>query len=55
MIGLILGTVEGKKILSLLNKFTEDIFVSTATEYGGELLKNYKYKILKLMDFYLSI
>lgn len=46
MIGLILGTIEGKKILSLLNKFTEDIFVSTATEYGGELLKKYKYKIL---------
>lgn len=46
MIGLILGTVEGKKILSLLNKFTDNIFVSTATEYGGELLKNYKYKIL---------
>jgi len=46
MIGLILGTSEGKKILSLLNKFTEDIFVSTATEYGGELLKDYKYKVL---------
>lgn len=44
MIGLILGTSEGKKILSLLNKFTQDIFVSTATEYGGELLKDYKYK-----------
>lgn len=46
MVGLILGTSEGKKILSLLNKFTEDIFVSTATEYGGELLKDYKYKVL---------
>lgn len=46
MIGLILGTSEGKKILSLLNQFTEDIFVSTATEYGGELLKEYKYKVL---------
>ncbi|MFL0268655.1 cobalt-precorrin-6A reductase [Candidatus Clostridium radicumherbarum] len=46
MIGLILGTSEGKKILALLNKFTEDIFVSTATEYGGELLKEYRYKIL---------
>jgi precorrin-6A/cobalt-precorrin-6A reductase len=46
MIGLILGTSEGKKILSLLNKFTEDIFVSTATEYGGELLKDYKFKVL---------
>ena len=39
MIGLILGTSEGKKLLSLINKYTEDIFVSTATEYGGELLK----------------
>ncbi|GFZ32641.1 cobalt-precorrin-6A reductase [Clostridium zeae] len=46
MITLILGTSEGKKILSLLNEFTEDIAVSTATNYGGELLKNYKYKIL---------
>ncbi|OAA94761.1 cobalt-precorrin-6A reductase [Clostridium coskatii] len=43
MIGLILGTSEGRKILSLLNEFTSDIFVSTATEYGGELLKEYKY------------
>ncbi|MCY6372166.1 cobalt-precorrin-6A reductase [Clostridium ganghwense] len=46
MIGLILGTSEGKKILSLLNKYTEDIFVTTATTYGGELLKDYKYKVL---------
>ena len=44
MIGLILGTSEGRKILSLLNEFTEDICVSTATSYGGELLKEYKYK-----------
>lgn len=46
MIGLILGTSEGKKLLSLINKYTEDIFVSTATEYGGELLKEYKYKYI---------
>lgn len=46
MITLILGTSEGKKILSLLNEFTEDIAVSTATNYGGELLKDYRYKIL---------
>jgi precorrin-6A/cobalt-precorrin-6A reductase len=46
MIGLILGTSEGKKILELLNKYTEDIFVSTATAYGGELLKDYKFKEL---------
>ncbi|KEI12936.1 cobalt-precorrin-6A reductase [Clostridium novyi] len=46
MIGVVVGTSEGKEILSLLNEFTEDIFVSTATKYGGELLENYKYKIL---------
>jgi precorrin-6A/cobalt-precorrin-6A reductase len=46
MIALILGTTEGKKILSLLNKFTDDIFVSTATNYGGELLNNFKFKVL---------
>lgn len=46
MITLILGTSEGKKILSLLNEFTEDIAISTATNYGGELLKDYRYKIL---------
>ncbi len=46
MIGLILGTSEGKKILSMLNDFTEDIFITTATTYGGELLKDYKYKEL---------
>ncbi|MBL4931323.1 cobalt-precorrin-6A reductase [Clostridium paridis] len=46
MIGLIVGTSEGKELLKGLNKFTEDIFVSTATNYGGELLKGYKYKLL---------
>lgn len=46
MIGLILGTSEGKKILSLLNKYTEDIFVTTATAYGGELLENFEFKNL---------
>ncbi|MDW8801833.1 cobalt-precorrin-6A reductase [Clostridium sp. A1-XYC3] len=46
MIGLILGTSEGRKILSLLNNYTEDIFVSTATDYGGEILKDYKYSYL---------
>lgn len=45
MIGLILGTSEGKSILSKLNEFTEDIFMSTATSYGAELLKDYKYKV----------
>jgi precorrin-6A/cobalt-precorrin-6A reductase len=46
MIGLILGTSEGRKILSLLNKYTEDIFVSTATSYGGELLQESKFKAI---------
>ncbi|WP_446897492.1 cobalt-precorrin-6A reductase [Clostridium sp. LBM24168] len=46
MIGLILGTSEGRDILSSLNKVTDDIFVSTATEYGGSILKEYKYTYL---------
>lgn len=46
MIGLIVGTSEGRELLKRLNEFTEDIFVSTATTYGGDLLKEYKYKIL---------
>lgn len=46
MIGVVLGTSEGKEILQKLNEFTEDIFVSTATKYGGELLADYKYKTL---------
>ena len=45
MIGLIVGTSEGKNILSGLNEFTEDIFISTATAYGADLLKDYKYKV----------
>lgn len=46
MIALIVGTSEGKVILSHLNKYTDNILVSTATTYGGELLVDYKYKIL---------
>ncbi|MEG0132731.1 MAG: cobalt-precorrin-6A reductase [Clostridium sp.] len=46
MIGLIVGTSEGKVILSHLNKHTDNIVVSTATTYGGELLNNYRYKVL---------
>jgi len=48
MIGLIVGTSEGKNILSGLNEFTEDIFISTATTYGAELLKDYKYKVFNM-------
>lgn len=46
MIGFILGTSEGKGILSLVNKYTDNIAVSTATSYGGELLQNYRMKNL---------
>ena len=46
MIAFILGTKEGKEIVSLVNKYTEDIIISTATAYGGELLKELKYKDL---------
>lgn len=46
MIGFILGTSEGKKILSLINKYTDKIAVSTATSYGGQLLQDYKIKDL---------
>ncbi|MBP2032555.1 precorrin-6A/cobalt-precorrin-6A reductase [Clostridium algifaecis] len=53
MIGLILGTSEGRDILSNLNNFTENIFVSTATIYGGDILKDYKYAYLnnKPLDY----
>lgn len=46
MIGLALGTSEGKEILSRLNEFTEEIVVSTATEYGQQLYKDYKVKYI---------
>ena len=46
MIGLFLGTSEGRKILEKLNEFTDNIYVSTATEYGGEILEKYGYKHL---------
>lgn len=46
MLALILGTSEGKNILKMLNEFTDDLLISTATSYGGELLKDYKYKYL---------
>ena len=46
MIGLFLGTSEGREILKGLNDFTDNIYVSAATEYGGEYLKGYHYKYL---------
>ncbi len=46
MIGFILGTSEGRKILSSICKYTNDVAVSTATSYGGELLKEFNIKVL---------
>lgn len=46
MIGLILGTSEGKIILKELTKYSLDLFVSTATSYGGELLEEFNVKYL---------
>lgn len=46
MIGFILGTSEGRKILSLINKYTNEIAVTTATTYGGDLLKEFNIKVL---------
>lgn len=46
MIGFILGTSEGRRILSLINKYTNDIAVSTATTYGGEILREFDIKVL---------
>jgi precorrin-6A/cobalt-precorrin-6A reductase len=46
MIGFILGTSEGKKILKLINKYTNEIAVTTATSYGGEILKDFNIKVL---------
>lgn len=46
MIGLVLGTGEGKNILSRLNKYTDEIIVSTATEYGQQLYEGYKVKYI---------
>lgn len=46
MIGFILGTSEGKKILKLINKYTNEIAVTTATAYGGDILKGSNIKVL---------
>ncbi|OOM74644.1 cobalt-precorrin-6x reductase [Clostridium puniceum] len=46
MIGFILGTSEGRKILALINEYTNDIAVTTATTYGGDLLKEFNIKVL---------
>ncbi len=44
MIGFVLGTGEGRDILSHVNKYTDEIVVSTATEYGYEIYKEFKAK-----------
>lgn len=44
MIGFILGTGEGREILSFINKYTDEIVVSTATQYGYEIYKDFKAK-----------
>lgn len=41
MIALILGTSEGREFLQNLKGFEDKIVISTATEYGGELLKEF--------------
>jgi precorrin-6A/cobalt-precorrin-6A reductase len=46
MIGLILGTSEGKTITKVLNKYTDDLFLSVVSSYGASLLKEFNYKIL---------
>jgi len=46
MIGFILGTSEGRKILSLINEYTNEIAVTTATTYGGNLLNEFNIKVL---------
>jgi precorrin-6A/cobalt-precorrin-6A reductase len=44
MIGLVLGTSEGREILSILNETTDDIFISTTSSYGASLYEKYRYK-----------
>ncbi|WP_010296449.1 cobalt-precorrin-6A reductase [Clostridium senegalense] len=46
MIGLILGTSEGKVIVEKLNKYTDDLFISVASSYGATILSSGKFKIL---------
>lgn len=43
MLGFILGTSEGREILKMVNKYTDDVFISTFSAYGASLLKEYNY------------
>ena len=44
MIGFVLGTGEGREILAGINAYTDEIVVSTATQYGYEIYKDFKAK-----------
>ena len=44
MIGLVLGTSEGRRVLSILNETTDDIFISTTSSYGASLYEKYGYR-----------
>lgn len=44
MIGFVLGTGEGREILASINAYTDEIVVSTATQYGYEIYKDFKAK-----------
>lgn len=44
MIGFVLGTGEGREILAGINEYTDEIVVSTATQYGYEIYKDFKAK-----------
>lgn len=46
MICVIAGTKDAENILAMLNKYTDDIAVTTATEYGSSLIKNFKVKVI---------
>ena len=46
MLGFILGTSDGKNLLKDINRYTDDLFLSVSTEYGGELLNDVKCKVL---------
>lgn len=51
MIALILGTSEGREFLQNLKGFEDKIVISTATEYGGELLKEFPCCIYEYKTF----
>ncbi len=44
MLGFVLGTSEGRWLLSKFNEYTDDIFVSAFSKYGKSIYSEYKYK-----------